>query len=109
MVDVEEDHLLSKQSLRVEPTGQSGSNAHTDRPDQEVSPPDGARFGDEPMEDPIQGSCQATRKIKDPSLAKGPQTTPSREGITETSVEEPRVERSNGEGDHPIIVNSPVS
>ena len=92
MVDVEEGHRPSKQSLRVETTDQSGSNAHTDRRDQEISPPDGARFGDEPMEDPIQGSCQATRKIQDPSLAKGSQTSlPRKEGITkQTAVESGR-------------------
>ena len=63
------------------------------------------------MEDPIEGSCQATRKIQDPSLANGSQTSlPSRERTKEPPVEEPRVERSKGEGDSSInVANSPVS
>ena len=74
-VDVKEGHRPSRQSLRVEPAGLSGSIVHTDGRDQVISPPNGARFGDEPIEDPIQGSCEA-RRSEDPSLAKGSPTSP---------------------------------
>ena len=108
-VTVRQGHHPIKQSLMIETTDQSGSNAHTDGRHREISPPDGPRSGHGPVQDPIQGSCQATRKIQDPSLAKGsPTSLPSREGIAKRSVEESRVEHSNRESDYPVV-NSPVS